>query len=172
MASTMSRSSFKMGDLRGVLEHCRGEIMSLHTNYTSFSDLVALLQAIGAYIGWSHEKTDGKTIEACRKQVADMISKTPHKILNVKPEDIRNLYKCSMTSELTIGVMTVTQNTEYLSREKTTFHLDKGMNMVHSEGLLINLEVRGASLQPLSEEFKNVPDIFLDYLNLKHKRTS
>lgn len=68
---------------------------------------------------------------------------------------------------MTIGAIKVTQNTEYLSREETTFHLDKGMNMVHAEGLLINLEVRGASLQPLSEEFKNVPDIFLDYLNLK-----
>lgn len=42
--------------------------MSLHTNYTSFSDLVALLQVIGAYIGWGHERTDGKTIETCRKQ--------------------------------------------------------------------------------------------------------
>lgn len=120
--------------------------MSLRTNYTSFSDLFALLQVIGAYIGWGHERTHGKTIEACRKQVADIIRKSPHKILNVKPWDIKNLYKCNMTSEMTIGAMKVNQNTEYISREKTTFHLDKGMNMVHAEGLLINLEVRGASL--------------------------
>lgn len=44
--------------------------------------------------------------------------------------------------------------------------LDKGMNTVLSEGVLINLEVRGASLQPVSEEFTGVSDIFLDY-NLK-----
>lgn len=167
VASTMSRSSFKMGDLRGVLEHCRGEIMSLHTNYTSFGDFISLLQAIEAYIGWSHEKTDGKTTEACRKQVADMVRKAPHKILSVKAENVRNLYKCSTHSEITIGVLKVTQNTEYLSREKTIFNLDKGMNMIHSEGLLINLEVRGASLLPLSEEFNNLPGVFLNYLNLK-----
>lgn len=167
VASTMSRSSFKMGDMRGVLEHCRGEIMSLHTNYTSFSDLIALLQVLGSYIGWAHEKTTGNTIELCRKQVAEMVRKAPHKILNVKTEDIKKLYNCTNKSEVTVGSMKVTQNTEYLSREKTTFNLDKGMNMVHSEGLLINLEVRGATLKPLSEEFKNVPDIFLEYLNLK-----
>lgn len=83
VASTLSRSSFKMGDLRGVLEHCRGELMSLHTNYTSFGDLMSLLQWIGAYIGWNHEKTTGKTIEACRKQTAESVRKAPHKILRV-----------------------------------------------------------------------------------------
>lgn len=87
--------------------------------------------------------------------------------MRVKPKDIKELYKCSTQAETSIGSLKITQNTEYLSREKTLFYIDKGMNMVHPEGLLINIEIRGASLQPISEEFKNVPDVFLNYLNLK-----
>lgn len=114
IAGIVSRSSFNMGDIGRVLEHCRGEIMRLQTKYTSFSDVVSLFQVVASYIGWRHENTTGKTLDLCRKQIQYMVRKGPHKLLRVKAKDVKALYQCTTTAEVTIGVK-VTKNTEYLS---------------------------------------------------------
>lgn len=69
---------------------------------------------------------------------------------------------CKVTSEMTVGILKITQNTGYLSAERCVLDIDKGMNMRYENGLLINIEVRGKQLQPISDELTNVPGVFLN----------
>lgn len=162
--SMTSRSSFKIGYTRGIFEHNRGELLTLSLNYTQQVDLIEAFQWLAVYIGWKHDETSERTLNECQRKVQEKVRRKPHKLLRCSAKEMRPLLTCKVTSEMILGILKITQNIEYLSAERCILDIDKGMNMKHDNGLLINIEVRGKQLQPISDEFTNVPSVFLNYL--------